>query len=1008
MKHLVALFWFRLGQWLDSRGMDRVAETCYRFAATGGGKRGATALAWLGKRLVTRGALQEGLSAYQECVRYDPANVDAWCGLGVAYRQSSQLEDARRCYDRALEIDPANLHALTCLGELILAQGDPGAALSYFDRVLEQAPLFYEALVNRVAALNKCDKLAEAEQAARQAIECYPDSAALHFNLGCLLKNSGLENQALAAFKRALEIQPDNQEALFSLAVLQNDSYMLQGSVEFIRRKIKLEGESADLQTLLAIALRSNEQMAEAETVCRNLLEQHPAYMPGWNTLGQILLSRGDTVQAIECFRKALALQPKMDLVFTNILFASASLSDLTPEALFKHHLEWAEHYETPLLEKQFRHSPGKEPEKSLKIGYVSGDCCNHPVANLLRGVLQQHDHGKFEIHCFSTAGITDDITAILRANCDFWHEVQLLSVDELADLIQVQGIDILVDLSGHTAFNRLIVFALKPAPIQASWIGYFHSTGLKSIDYFITDPYTTPQQSNQLFSEIPARLPHSRFCYTPKEFAPEVSKPPFEGTGYITFGSFNRLAKLTDPVIEAWSRIVTSVPNARLMIKAKEFGGTETVEYLKEKFEARGLSPDRLVLRPASDHLQTLVEYSEVDIALDPFPFNGGMTTMESLWMGVPVVALTGDTVVSRQSISVLFNIGLEELAFADVESYIAGAVALALDTPRMARLRSIIRPQMSRSHLCDAEQFTQDLEMLYRRMWQAWCRSEKLGPEIVPGIPVARKILPQASGSRIDSSHLLEFFQKRWEARSEIHSSAGSAISYSAQDRIEIVSATRLSESEFWNKTALGISLRRLAQDTRIIARIAFENQRGLPDVYNASINSPQGAEHLVLIHDDVWIDDYFLADHVIDGLKIFDVIGVAGNRRRVQNQPAWAFIDDKFTCDTSINQSGRVAHDSHPFGEISFFGAAPAECELLDGLFLAVRKSRLKAANVQFDPRFDFHLYDLDFCRSARKNGLRLGTWPISLTHQSKGAFGSPRWKEKYRLYLEKWEA
>lgn len=223
-----------------------------------------------------------------------------------------------------------------------------------------------------------------------------------------------------------------------------------------------------------------------------------------------------------------------------------------------------------------------------------------------------------------------------------------------------------------------------------------------------------------------------------------------------------------------------------------------------------------------------------------------------------------------------------------------------------------------------------------------------------------------------------------------------------------IEIISATRLSESEFWNKAALGISLRRLAQDTRLVAHIAFENQRGLPDVFNARINTPEGHEILVFIHDDVWIDDYFLADRVINGLKTFDVIGVAGNRRRVQNQPAWAFIDNKLTWDTNINLSGRIAHGSHPFGAISVFGAVPAECELLDGVFLAVQKSRLKAAKVQFDPRFDFHFYDMDFCRSARKNGLRLGTWPICLTHQSGGAFGNPRWNEKYRLYQEKWKA
>lgn len=222
-----------------------------------------------------------------------------------------------------------------------------------------------------------------------------------------------------------------------------------------------------------------------------------------------------------------------------------------------------------------------------------------------------------------------------------------------------------------------------------------------------------------------------------------------------------------------------------------------------------------------------------------------------------------------------------------------------------------------------------------------------------------------------------------------------------------IEVVSATRLSSTEFWRSAALGISLRRLAHDTRLVAHIAFENQCGLPEVFNARINAGEGGEILVFIHDDVWIDDYFLADRVIDGLKTFDVIGVAGNRRRVPHQPAWAFIDDKLTWDAEINLSGSIAHGSDPFGSISVFGAAPAECEFLDGVFLAASKSRLRAAKVQFDPRFDFDFYDMDFCRSARRAGLRLGTWPICLTHQSGGAFGTVRWAEKHRLYEQKWQ-
>jgi len=222
-----------------------------------------------------------------------------------------------------------------------------------------------------------------------------------------------------------------------------------------------------------------------------------------------------------------------------------------------------------------------------------------------------------------------------------------------------------------------------------------------------------------------------------------------------------------------------------------------------------------------------------------------------------------------------------------------------------------------------------------------------------------------------------------------------------------IEIVTATRWSETEFWNGSALGISLRRLGQGAGLVPRLSFVNQRGLPEIFNARISAPDSPEFLVFVHDDVWIDDFFFAERIVEGLEAYDVIGVAGNRRRVEHQPAWLFVDSKFTWDKE-NLSGRVGHGQNPFGQISSFGEVPAECELLDGVFLAAKKSALTSRGVLFDPRFAFHFYDMDFCRSARKSGLRLGTWPICLTHQSGGAFGTDGWAEGYRRYIDKWKS
>jgi len=323
----------------------------------------------------------------------------------------------------------------------------------------------------------------------------------------------------------------------------------------------------------------------------------------------------------------------------------------------------------------------------------------------------------------------SDAITEGIRSNSDSWIDALLLSDDELAKQVNEDRIDILVDLSGHTAYNRLPSFALKPAPIQVTWIGYFHSTGMETIDYFITDPFTTPTNSRQLFSETPVWLPHTRFCYSPPDYAPPPYLRMTDDETPVTFGCFNRLEKLVDPVIDAWSRILSDAPNSRLVLKSGNLDNASVCDGLRDRFLIRGIENERLDFRGPSSHAEMLVQYGEIDIALDPFPFNGGMTTLEALWMGVPVVTLAGDSVVSRQTISALANIGLaHELAFSTTDAYIGGAVALANNRARLCDLRQELRPRMVASPLCQPEQFARDLEALYRQMWQAWCRGEKL----------------------------------------------------------------------------------------------------------------------------------------------------------------------------------------------------------------------------------------------------------------------------------------
>lgn len=765
MSRLSAFFWFRLGIWLDDKRLAAVAETCFRHAGNSGGRDGAQAMVRLGKGRLASGKFAEALAAYKEAIRLDPGNPGIWTGFGAAHRHLAEFDQARRAYQRALEIDPDYPQALTNLGESWLVEGQPERALECFERVLQRDPRFYEALANRVAALFECGRFADAEAAARAAIELHPESAPLHVNLGNVLVHTGKARPGLLAYRKALELQPGYDEALFNLAILQNNAEALQDSVGLIRRRIAERGKSAYLMGMEALALKSSRQLAAAEAACRKLLDRHPDHIIGLVTLANCLSARGNSLESIEYYEKAVALRPEMSGIFSNVPFESNYLPGLSPEELFQRHMRWAERYEAPLLEKQFRHTPSGDPERRLRIGYVSGDFCNHPVGSLLREVVRCHDRQAVEIHCFSSFTVADEVTAAIRRHADHWHEIQLMADEEVAALIRDLGIDILVDLSGHTAFNRLPVFALKPAPVQATWIGYFHSTGLSSIDYFISDPYTSPQGGRQRFSETLVRLPHSRFCYCPPYYAPGVAESPAARNGYVTFGSFNRPEKLADPVIDAWTRIAIAVPDARLLIKAGGLNDEETARRLSERFEAQGMDSARLILRPSSSHHQMFEEYGEVDIALDPFPFNGGMTTLEALWMGVPVVTLAGDNIVSRQSASALTNVGLQELIHSDWPSYIRSAVALAGDRERLAELRNDIRLRMSRSPLCQAEEFARDLEFLYRRMWQAWCAGGKLGGDVVEAPRISRRRVLHVGSGSADRRSLPAYFQGFWD---------------------------------------------------------------------------------------------------------------------------------------------------------------------------------------------------------------------------------------------------
>jgi len=725
--------WLQLGGWLEQKGMASLAGSCYRNASVGKGKVAVEAGFRLSQQLL---AMDSNRAAVRTCIRalrLNPRHARLWCALGAALRHLAKMRPARKAYEEAIRLDAGYAQAWCNLGEWKLAKGDAAGALEHFEQALKLSRGLVEAENNRVAALYELGRFKDAEAAARVAIEAHPNQAALHVNMGNVLLHSGKARPAVKAFRKALECDPACAEAHLNLATMFGETHHLGEAIAFIRHEIASKGESAQRLASLALAEKVTGDILAAEATCRRLLDMQPGNISALITLAGCHSMRADHRGAIKLHERALAANPQMPAIFSNIAFDATYMPDLTRDDIFAYHREWARRFELPAAKRAFDHVRSGAPDRPLRIGYVSGDLGRHPVGFLLRDVVKYHDRENFYIHCYSMMRQSDEITAAIRENADSWIDALLLSDDELAEQIHQDRIDLLVDLSGHTAYNRLVTFARRPAPVQATWIGYFHSTGLEGIDYFITDPFTSPPECGQLFSETPVYLPHSRFCYSPPDYAPDVAPPPVLTRRQITFGSFNRSEKLVQPVIEAWASILTQVPDSRLLLKAGGFANEALKEDLLDRFAAHGIARERIELRGPSFHPDMLEQYGDIDIALDPFPFNGGMTTLEALWMGVPVLTIAGDSVVSRQTVAALSAIGLAgQLAFPDVNSYIKGAVDLANNRDRIAHLRGEIRPLLSASPIRDAKQFSADLEALYRRMWQAWCEGTRLRGDI------------------------------------------------------------------------------------------------------------------------------------------------------------------------------------------------------------------------------------------------------------------------------------
>jgi predicted O-linked N-acetylglucosamine transferase (SPINDLY family) len=550
--------------------------------------------------------------------------------------------------------------------------------------------------VNLGATLQALGQLAAAAVCLRRALEIQPDSAAAHSNYGNVLLHLDRLEPAESSYLRALEINPE-------LAVPHNNLGLIYGRIR-----------------------RLHESVARF----RRAIELDPTYADAFANLGGVLKDLGRLDEALATLRRALEIDRHCLVAHNNLLFIQNYMAEQPAEQL----LADARHFGGVAagLARPYSDWPNPpDPRRPLRVGLVSGDLCNHPVGYFLEGVLAalaSQASGQLEVFAYSNRLAEDETSQRLRACCQGWCSCIGLTDEMLAQRIRDDRIDILIDLAGHTAHNRLAMFAWKPAPVQVSWLGYFATTGVAAIDYFLADPWTLPPEQEAFFTEQVWRLPETRLCFTPPTAKVEVNALPALTTGYVTFGCFNNLSKMNDAVVQLWARVLQAVPGSRLFLKYQQLAEASVRQRTCERFAAHGIEAARLIFEDYGPRGDYLAAYNRVDIALDPFPFPGGTTTVEALWMGVPVLTLQGERFLARQGVGLLMNAGLPEWVAADAQDYVARAVAHASDLPALAALRARLRQQVLTSPIYDAPRFAQHFEAALRAMWQRWCQERAL----------------------------------------------------------------------------------------------------------------------------------------------------------------------------------------------------------------------------------------------------------------------------------------
>jgi len=680
----------------------------------------------LGNLLESLGRHNEAIAAFRQAITADPADVAAYNNLGTLFHQQGRLAEAADAYGRALDVDPTLAQAHLNLGGARMNMGQIEDAIRHFRAATELQPENAAFQSSLGAALVAAGDANAALAAFDRALDIDRKSAETHYGRGEALMGLERVEDAIEAFNAAIALRPGYAKALSDLGVALQQMSRTDDAVTAYKRAISADPKLVHAHANLGAALRLAGKLGEAMACLEKAIALDPEHAEAYATLGGVLRDQGRTGDGVAAYREALAIDPGLKEAHNNLLMALHYHPEASREAIFEEYGRWNARHAAPIAERHQRPPLVIRPGARIRVGMISGDFRRHPVGYLMAGAIEHLDKRVFDVVLYSNSVKTDDISVRLRAAATEWVPVTAMSDDALAERVRRDGIHILFDLSGHTRDNRLMVFARRPAPIQILAGGFFNTTGMDVMDYVISDGVETPPDAEPWFTEQIVRMPDGYVSYDPPDYAPKVAALPAAAAGHVTFGCFNNLAKINDDVVDLWCRVLHRVEGSRLILQTKGLDDPPVKERYLGLFTQRGIDLERIDLQGFAPHAELFDAYNAVDIALDPFPYSGGLTTCEALWMGVPVLTLPGPTFAGRHSASHLTNVGLAEWIVDSPESYIETAASWAGDLDALAALRAGLRDRSRKSPLCDGPRFARNLEIALRRIVE-----ERIGTE-------------------------------------------------------------------------------------------------------------------------------------------------------------------------------------------------------------------------------------------------------------------------------------